>query len=286
MSFIINIFENLIEYNNKDIFIIIDIHNNIWFKMIDIFNILDYNNPKKAIQKSNIHKNYKQKYKYIPIMKYPSRGTTSRFNGNTFFVNEAGLYQLLTNSNKSLANKFKEDIFVNILPTIRKTGKYKINKKENIKLKNINDKLQKKINKLQEENIYYENKYMYKPTTKSYIYIIKKNIGRKKCYKIGYTDDINKRLKIYKTGTTKIKIIYYISISFNGLQIEECIKNTNKLHKLKQKTDDLCFLSLKSLKISILECIKKIKNHICKCIYCKEKLKINKIDKHICKNKN
>lgn len=144
--------------------------------------------------------------------------------------------------------------------------------------------MRKKLNKIQEENNYYENKHMYKPTLKSYVYIIKKYIGRKKCYKIGYTDNINKLLKIYNTGTTKIKMIYYIAISYDGLQIEECIKNTNKLHKLKQKTDDLCFLSLKSLKSSIIDCIKKFKNHICNCIYCKKKLKIINLDKHICKN--
>jgi hypothetical protein len=61
-----------------------------------------------------------------------------------------------------------------------------------------------------------------------------------------------------------INLIYYIAINFDGLQTETCIKNINKIHKLKQKTDDLCFLSLQQLKNSIFDCIDKIKNHICK----------------------
>ena len=48
------------------------------------------------------------------------------FQQTTIFIDESGLYKLLTNSTKSLAKKFRDDIFSNILPTIRKTGKYKI----------------------------------------------------------------------------------------------------------------------------------------------------------------
>ena len=65
----------------------------------------------------------------------------------------------------------------------------------------------------------------------SYIYIIKKNIGSKKCFNVVYTDDIDKRIQVYRTAHN-IKIIYYISIIFDGKQTEECVKSINKLHKL------------------------------------------------------
>jgi prophage antirepressor-like protein len=282
MSFIINIFENLLKYNDKNIFIVLDINNNIWFKMSDILRILGYNNIKKAGQ--TLNKKYKYKFKYIPLhkMRYPSRGT-STFNNNTYFINESGLYQLLSNSKKELAGKFRDELFSNILPSIRKTGQYKISEHDNNKLKNLNNKLKDKMKKIVEENNYYEDKHNYKPTKNSYIYIVKKNIGNKKCYKIGYTDNIKQRIKLYKTTSSSFKIIYYIDIIFDGLHLEQCIKNINKLHKLKEKTDDLCYLSLKQLKNSIKDCIQNLKNHICNCIYCKKKFKINYLDKHLCK---
>ena len=31
MSFIIDVFENLLRYNDKQVFIVLDINNNIWF---------------------------------------------------------------------------------------------------------------------------------------------------------------------------------------------------------------------------------------------------------------
>jgi prophage antirepressor-like protein len=60
-------------------------------------------------------------------------------------VNEAGLYQLLSNSHKPLAEKFRNELFMEILPTIRKTGAYKMKEKDNNKLKEINNKLKTKI---------------------------------------------------------------------------------------------------------------------------------------------
>ena len=61
MSFIIDIFENLLKYNDTNVFIILDINNNIWFKMKDILTILGYynitkNKRLKGLDKKNISK--------------------------------------------------------------------------------------------------------------------------------------------------------------------------------------------------------------------------------------
>jgi prophage antirepressor-like protein len=276
MSSIIDVFENLLKYNNKEVFIVLDVNNEIWFKMKDILKILEYSSIKKAIYKLNIDKKFKLKYKYIKM--YPSRDTLKNlsYHPSTIFINEAGLYQLLSNSIKPMASKFRDELFTTILPSIRKTGIYKLKSSDNKKLRKLNKKFKEEIN-------YYEDKHIYKPTNNSYIYILKKNIGTKKCYKIGYTDDIEKRITVYKTGKSDISLIYYIAIDFDGHMTEDCIKNTNKLHRLKKKTDDLCYISLKQLKESIIDCMNKFTNHICNCTYCKKKFKFNNLDKHICK---
>ena len=67
MSFIIDIFENLLKYNDKQVFIVLDIDNNIWFKMKDIVKILGYSNARKAVQLVKVNIKYQQKYKYLKL---------------------------------------------------------------------------------------------------------------------------------------------------------------------------------------------------------------------------
>jgi len=61
----------------------------------------------------------------------------------TKFINEAGLYQIL--SIKPLARIFMDKYFTDIMPKIRKTGKYILEDKFKNELKEINNKLRKEI---------------------------------------------------------------------------------------------------------------------------------------------
>ena len=63
MSFI-NVFENLLKYNDKTFFIVLDINNNIWFKLSDILNILGYYNIRKNKRIKYIDDKNKSKFKY------------------------------------------------------------------------------------------------------------------------------------------------------------------------------------------------------------------------------
>lgn len=196
MSFFLDIFNNLIKYNEKEIFITIDTFNNIWFKMKDIFIVLGYNNARKAVQNMKVNENYKTKYKNISL--YPSRGTSSyNINKNTIFINESGLYQLLSLSTKPLANKFKDELFTSIMPQIRKNGKYIMDENNKTKLNKINQKLQE-IKKDNIDLLNNQRNIIYPKGRALYIIIIIKN--NKKYYKIGYTKDLNNRLKVYNTS--------------------------------------------------------------------------------------
>jgi len=120
MNFIIDVFENLLKYNDKNVFILLDINNEIWFKLKDIYSILGYSNTRKSTYTSCVDSQNKVKYRNLKV--YPSRGTPLNNQPNAYFVNEAGMYQLLTNSRKPIANDFKNELFTNILPSIRKSG--------------------------------------------------------------------------------------------------------------------------------------------------------------------
>jgi prophage antirepressor-like protein len=150
MSSIVSVFENLLKYNNKEVFIVLDINNEIWFKIKDVLKLLGYHNISKINRINGIDKINIVKFKYIKVglsMTIPSNTQLV-----TLLVNEPGLYQLLSNSYKSMAIQFRNDLFTNILPTIRKTGLYKLKENDNIKLKAINEKLSVKIKKIEEEN--------------------------------------------------------------------------------------------------------------------------------------
>lgn len=145
MNFIINVFENLLKYNDTNIFIAFDNDNNIWFKLKDILLLLGYKDIQKAITRFNINKEYISEYNKIPgghSMSSPEFQLTTRF------INEAGLYILLSNSKKDLAKNFRNELFAKIIPQIRKTGSYSINKNEIDKL----EKLNRKLHNLDESN--------------------------------------------------------------------------------------------------------------------------------------
>ena len=70
MSIIIDIFNNLLKYNEKEIFIVVDMNNQIWFKLKDILKILDYKNLKKALYIASFSDINKKKYENIKVYRY------------------------------------------------------------------------------------------------------------------------------------------------------------------------------------------------------------------------
>ena len=89
MSFIINVFENLLKYNDSNIFITFDNDNNIWFKLRDILKLLGYENIQKAITRFNINKEYISEYNNISGRHSMS---SLNFQLTSRFINESGLY--------------------------------------------------------------------------------------------------------------------------------------------------------------------------------------------------
>jgi prophage antirepressor-like protein len=276
------IFNKILKFNENEIMIVFDINGNIWFKLKDLLKSIGYTSYTKQLNEFNINKKYIKIYTKIKV---PHKtGVPSNFQLNTKFINESGLYQILSKSNKDIAKVFMNKYYEEIMPEIRKTGKYALDENNKKELDKINEKL---INYKDELNYYYD-KYEYIPSNNGYLYInmdivIIKGI-KTICYKIGYTKDMKKRIKEYKVGNFKYKLIAYIPINIDGKVLENCIKNINKVHILKNKTDTICYKSLKDLKNDILNCIDLIQKHICECSLCKKSYDMINIDKHKCYN--
>ena len=86
---------------------------------------------------------------------------------NQIFVNEAGLYEVLLKSNKPLAEVFTYKLLSDIMPEIRKKGKYILKGYEKEKL----DKMNKKLDNYEKELTYYYDKYDFTPSKNGYFYI-------------------------------------------------------------------------------------------------------------------
>ena len=150
------------------------------------------------------------------------------------------------------------------------------------KIKKLNDK----INNYKTELNYYNDKYKFEPSQYGYIYICEtiqtKNGIQLKCYKVGYDLDMIQRMREYKVGNFKHKLLAYIPLKIDRKQIEKCIKMRLKPHLIKLITDIVCYTSLSKLKSDIVDCINFNSQHICHCVKCSKIYNINSLDKHLC----
>lgn len=99
------------------------INNEPWFVGKDVADILGYQNGSRDI---NRHVDEEDRKNY-------RNGTFDSPRGMTF-INESGLYSLVLSSKLPSAKKFKRWITSEVLPTLRKTGKYSINEMDSKEL--------------------------------------------------------------------------------------------------------------------------------------------------------
>lgn len=235
---------------------------------------LGYSNITKAITQIKISSKYKKQYNKILT---PPRGVGSIFiKPNKKFINESGLYELLSISTKPLAKVFMNEYFTNVMPEVRKTGKYILDNESKKKL----DKINNKLNNLQLDNkdlINNQRNIIY-PDGKA-IYVITKTHNDKKYFKIGYTKNLNKRLKVYNTSFP-YKIHYNYFVMVNDPLIDKCIKNIMRNEEF-IKNKEYYKTTLNKILKFINSCDKNL-NKIC-CGYCLKCFSFDKIKLHKCK---
>lgn len=102
---------NVFQYGTSDIRTILK-GEEVWFVATDICGVLDIKNATQALQKLDDDER-------------------SMFNigrqGKVNIVNESGLYELIFSSRKEEAKHFKKWVKQDVLPSIRKTGGYRVN---------------------------------------------------------------------------------------------------------------------------------------------------------------
>lgn len=91
----------------------VDYNNEPWFIAKDVCESLDISNPTDAVKRLDIDEK--------------ARLNLGLPGGDTNIINEFGLYSLILGSRKKEAKQFKRWITHDVIPAIRKTGKYALN---------------------------------------------------------------------------------------------------------------------------------------------------------------
>ena len=123
-----SIIEKVFKYEATEL-PVIKYEDEIWFKAVTVATILKYTNQRKAIRD---HVDPKDKRKLSELMSKskwnePFRLKMDRLKGNegnSLYLSESGLYSLVLRSKLESAKEFKQWVTSQVLPSIRKTGKY------------------------------------------------------------------------------------------------------------------------------------------------------------------
>lgn len=118
--------QNLEVFKNKDFGSVraLLVNDKPWFVGKDVTDALGYSNPRDAMSR---HVDNEDKIPDVVIY-------DGRQNRKMTVINESGLYSLILSSKLESAKKFKRWITSEVLPTLRKTGKYSINEMDSKEL--------------------------------------------------------------------------------------------------------------------------------------------------------
>ena len=118
-----SIIEKVFKYEATEL-PVIKYEDEIWFKAAVVATILKYTNQRKAIRD---HVDPEDKRKLSEISQESKRNESFPFKGNggeCIYINESGLYSLILRSKLESAKEFKRWVTSQVLPSIRKTGRY------------------------------------------------------------------------------------------------------------------------------------------------------------------
>ena len=264
-TLIVNIFENIIKINDTNITIIIDKDRKIWFGLGHLLKVLDYKNIRAEIKRIQV--NEKEIISLQELMNNVENVNKIEYTNNIQphmkMISESGVFMLLESSNKPIAIELRRRLNIDVLPSIRKDGKFELTRNDKIKIKALTKKIKYSSNLTKihsKTSKHYSNK-----TGKGFIYILKVKTSidgnQKKCYKIGFTNNLEKRLATYKTGNPDVELVHQENVNCNNNQLEKCVLNLNILNKLSERNEIICNKSLKDIKTEIEDCKELLKKH-------------------------
>ncbi len=99
---------------------VIKTESEIWFKAKTVCDVLGYKNAPQALN-DNVREKYQKRLGEVNhIPQICLKGNAK----NQIFINEPGLYSLIMKSKMPQAEAFQDWIYEDVLPSLRRTGKY------------------------------------------------------------------------------------------------------------------------------------------------------------------
>lgn len=237
--------DNYIEFEGNLIRIIIDNNEAIWINGPDLVKALGYSDIRKTL-KRRADDDDKENMKNL--------NTDMRGHPETIYVNESGMYSLILSSRLQTAKTFKKWVTSEVLPSIRKYGMYKSVQKCEDRIIN----LETQINETTEAyEILKRDTKKSKYCEGSVLYIIDFSSENEEVYRIGITDNLNKRKQIYDTHVLHKREVVHITPTKCPHVLEKCLQSALYNYRQVDRRDFyLCSLDI------IVEKIKKCKEVI------------------------
>ena len=237
-----------LNYDGIKIPIIFDENDIAWVGAYEIIVALGYklnkSNMRDAIR-YNIERSDRKLYKEIYYGE-------KKYHLNKLFISEYGLYDLVINSRKKSAKKFKYWITKIVLPSIRKYGSYVLLEEHKEEYAQLLDK----INYLEEQNKKLKTKKKKYPNG-GYVYVVDYSNKYENLYRIGKTGKLTSRKGGYDTHNVYDKeYVYYVKHD-DPYQLEECIRSM--LYKYKFGNKDFYNCKLSTIKKAFTRCVEDIK---------------------------
>ncbi len=238
----------------------------------------NYVNTKQAIS-DHIEKDDKMMYsKFRGLVQSPQKYIQK----HTLFINESGLYSLIMRSKMKDAKKFAKWVTKEVLPSIRKTGKYVMDTKYTKKLEELNNELNEKEMRIETLE---HNQKKEKFPKENIIYVLRERFHdddkHDDIYKVGRSKDMNSRKRVYDTTTSdKTRVAFYIKVK-SDTAIENCVKSLlEEARYIRNK--EYYVVPLNIIIEKIHACIKFHEKSSYRCGKCSKSLKGgNKLKKHI-----
>jgi prophage antirepressor-like protein len=263
------------DYKNNDVIIkeykyddnnmlVIRIKEEIWIKAKDVTEILEYKDTKKAIKNHieeedritwNILSDDVENHEGVncPLVK---NSVGKNLDPRTVFINQEGLFELISRSRMEQAKEFRRWISKSVLPSIFKNGTYSRPIKEG--------KLEEDLEKYD----FYKNNSLSSYENKNVIYIA--YIGEHQdedILKFGISSNFPKRdLEQHRKNYDIFKVLYIKESNKNNIiesKLKKDLKGMNMLRKLSINKNNNTELIALNEKYGIEWCIKKIDN-LCK----------------------
>jgi len=202
MTELITSLDETFNFNGKCIRVLGE-YNNPWFVAKDICEILDIKDNRSALRV------IPDKWKGEQIM--PTPGGKQALS----IISEPAVYKLIMRSNKEIAQKFQEVVCEDILPSIRRTGEFKLQEMLDKKEKELKDTRHQLYNEQKDKknllNTQLKFSQRHKFSEEPCIYVLENPDDKFGKYKIGMTDNINERLTSDRCmiPSLKVRLILY-----------------------------------------------------------------------------